>query len=471
MTAPTGVPHGWTTATVGDLLLRIETGKSPRCDPRPAAADERGVIKVSAMTYGNFDAEEHKALLPGSDFDPDHEIRGGDLLFSRANTAAYVGAVVVVPQNVRPGLLLSDKSLRLVPAPGVHPKWLLYALRSEGARRQIEAVATGTKDSMRNISQEKVRAITLTIPPAGEQDRIVAALEEHQSRVDAAAKAARLLHARVMRLRDAARNAVVRQALEATGGRTRSTGEVADVQGGIQKQPARHAVENDGVPFLRVANVGRATLDLSEVHHILLKPAELPRVLLRKGDLLVVEGNGSPDQIGRAATWDGSIDPCTHQNHLIRVRPGADLVPEYLELVWNAPTTLAQLKAVASSTSGLYTLSTGKVKSVQLPLPETAHQLKIVAAAQSALAAVQQSVPALVGLERRIDRLRTALLSAACSGALTDRSADDEPAELLLKRIAEDRSAAPPPAARRRRARTVLTARQDMAVELAEESA
>lgn len=202
------LPPGWTTAAVGDLLVHIETGKSPRCDTRPAEDGERGVIKVSAMTYGQFDPAENKALLPGAPFDPDHEIRGGDLLLSRANTAAYVGAVVLVPDNVRPGLLLSDKSLRLVPAPGVEPKWLMYALRSEVARAQIEEMATGTKDSMRNISQDKLRAIRLPVPPAAEQQRIVAILDQQLSLVEATDVAVAALHRK---------NALLRRSLVAAG--------------------------------------------------------------------------------------------------------------------------------------------------------------------------------------------------------------------------------------------------------------
>lgn len=87
---------------------------------------------------------------------------------------------------------------------------------------------------------------------------------------------------------------------------------IAQVQGGIQKQGKRRPVKNK-YPFLRVANVLRGKLDLSEVHEVELFDGELERYRLKPGDLLVVEGNGSPDQIGRAAVWDGTIPDCVHQ--------------------------------------------------------------------------------------------------------------------------------------------------------------
>jgi hypothetical protein len=105
--------------------------------------------------------------------------------------------------------------------------------------------------------------------------------------------------------------------------------DLADIQGGIQKQPKR-APRNNSFPFLRVANVTAKGLDLSDVHAIELFGDELPRLRLRRGDLLVVEGNGSASQIGRAAVWDGSIADCVHQNHLIRVRAREGLLPRCL---------------------------------------------------------------------------------------------------------------------------------------------
>jgi len=165
-------------------------------------------------------------------------------------------------------------------------------------------------------------------------------------------------------------------------------GEVADIRGGIQKQAKRRPVENK-YPFLRVANVLRGQLNLSEIHEVELFEGELDRYRLQRGDLLVVEGNGSPDQIGRAALWDGSINDCVHQNHLICVRPSPAVLPEYLEYAWNSPTVSAYVRSVAGSTSGLYTLSVGKLRSVVLPVPPLAEQRRIVAAVEKELSRLE----------------------------------------------------------------------------------
>ncbi|RZU77138.1 type I restriction enzyme S subunit [Micromonospora kangleipakensis] len=191
--------------------------------------------------------------------------------------------------------------------------------------------------------------------------------------------------------------------------------DVADVQGGIQKQAKRRPVLNK-YPFLRVANVHRGKLDLADVHEVELFDGELERFGLRRGDLLVVEGNGSPDQIGRAAIWDGSIDRCVHQNHLIRVRPTAALLYKYLELVWNSPLVARHLREVAGSTSGLYTLSTGKLKSVRLPLPSLAEQRRIVAALEDHLSRLDAAANSVQAVKPRAKTLRNNLLDSIVEG-------------------------------------------------------
>jgi type I restriction enzyme S subunit len=172
---------------LGELLTRIEAGRSAGGPAPRAQEDEWGVIKVSAMTWGEFRPWENKRVAADS-IDEKHEIRPGDLLVSRANTTEYVGAAVVV-RETRPRLVLSDKSLRLIVRDGVDREWLLYALLAPRTRRQISAVATGTSDSMRNISQEKLRAVRLRVPDAWRQPTIATEISRQLTVVSSVAAA------------------------------------------------------------------------------------------------------------------------------------------------------------------------------------------------------------------------------------------------------------------------------------------
>ena len=74
--------------------------------------------------------------------------------------------------------------------------------------------------------------------------------------------------------------------------------------GGLTKNPKRAKLPNK-LPYLRVANVYANELRLQEIEHIGVEESELDKFLVRAGDLLIVEGNGSKDQIGRLAIWEG----------------------------------------------------------------------------------------------------------------------------------------------------------------------
>jgi type I restriction enzyme, S subunit len=412
------------TCRLVDLLVGIQAGKSFGAAGRPAGDDEWGIVKVSAMTWGEFRPYENKAVTDTSRIDPRYEIRSGDVLVSRANTTEYVGAPVLV-RHTRPRLLLSDKSLRLLPRAEVDPGYLHLIMSAPQTRKRISELATGTKDSMRNISQSALLQLEVPpLPPATEQRRIVELVEDHLSRLDAADG-----------YLDAARRRLV--AMERAALATCREGElqplanVTAIQGGIQKQP-RRAPKHNAHPFLRVANVTARGLELDDVHQIELFNGELDRLRLRAGDLLVVEGNGSASQIGRAAIWDGSIDDCVHQNHLIRVRPLDGLLPEYLEAVWNSPQNRATLTDVSSSSSGLHTLSVSKLKQLSVPVPSVQRQRELaeeVGAVREAKGRLGASIGEAI---KRRQALRRALLAAAFSGRLTGATGDFSVADEMV---------------------------------------
>ncbi len=148
------------------------------------------------------------------------------------------------------------------------------------------------------------------------------------------------------------------------------------VTGGIQKSPKRRPTRHH-FPYLRVANVQRDRLDLTQIERFELADGELERLRLEPGDLLVVEGNGSESEIGRCARWNGEIENCVHQNHLIRCRPMLPGIEHYLLMFLNSPAGMATMKRLAVTTSGLYNLSVAKIRAISFPLPPMAEQVRI----------------------------------------------------------------------------------------------
>lgn len=123
------------------------------------------------------------------------------------------------------------------------------------------------------------------------------------------------------------------------------------------------------MPYLRVANVFFDYIDLDDVQTIGVQQGEIEKTLLEKGDVLFVEGNGSPDQIGRVAVWEGQSAPMLHQNHIIKARPDKrKVLPRYCMYFFMTQAGRNQILSSAKTTSGLYTLSLSKIAGFMLPL-------------------------------------------------------------------------------------------------------
>ncbi len=173
-------PEGWIWSTCDAAINSIDAGASFKCEERPPVLGEIGVLKVSALTWGTYDENESKTCKDEERIEEKYLVRDGDFLFSRANTIELVGACVIVGKTIKQ-LMLSDKTLRFKLNKNVLPELLQICLRCKFGRDEIERLATGNQESMRNIGQERIRQIRISLPPLAEQTRIVAEVDRHLS--------------------------------------------------------------------------------------------------------------------------------------------------------------------------------------------------------------------------------------------------------------------------------------------------
>ena len=280
-------------------------------------------------------------------------------------------------------------------------RWLYYRLRGLGLTDLNRAAAVP------GLNRDDAYRQPLLLPPIEEQRRLAAVLDH--------ADALRTKRREALAVLNTLAESIFVDTLtvDATPER-RPLGEIAAVQGGLQVTRARagNPVE---APYLRVANVYRGYLDLSEIKTLEVTNKELERTRLHVDDLLIVEGHGNPAEIGRAARWDGSVDNCVHQNHLIRVRVDPSAAePCYVEAFVNSNRGRQSLLRSANTTSGLNTISTGDVKAVIVDLPSRALQAQF-ARGVGAIAAERRR------LERsaeRLDELFASLQHRAFRGEL-----------------------------------------------------
>lgn len=164
---------------LGDVIADLANGWSPKCLDRPAQGEEWGVLKLGAVSFGTFNAEENKALPASLEPVPALQVLPGDLLISRANVTRLVGACALV-KEAPPRLMLCDKIFRAVwraDAPAL-PAYLDEVLKTPHLRQQIEAALTGTSPTMKNISKPSLLALRLPLPPLNVQTNLVTAINE-----------------------------------------------------------------------------------------------------------------------------------------------------------------------------------------------------------------------------------------------------------------------------------------------------
>jgi type I restriction enzyme, S subunit len=432
----------------------------------------------------------------------------GDLLIVEGNGSIdQIGRVAIWSGKISPCLHQNHLIKVRFAISGLEP-FVLYWLLSPDGREHVVRAASSTS-GLHTLSLSKVASLPAPLAPLPEQHRIVEAIESYFTRLDDAVATLERVERNLKRYRASVLKAAVEGRLvptEAevaraegrdyepasvllerilaerrrrwhkagargsydepvapdtidlpelpTGWCWASIDQIGDVSGGLTKNAGR-AAHDRMAPYLRVANVYADELRLDDVSEIGIRDSEMAKLLLRKGDLLVVEGNGSIEQIGRVALWDGSIDGCVHQNHLIKIRFWLVSMAGWALRWLLSPSGRREIQRAASSTSGLHTLSISKVARLPIPLCPLAEQARITSEVEELVSIGPSCSTIAQHSQKRAGRLRQSILKWAFEGRLADQDPSDEPASVLFERIRSETSASRQTASKSRVSRIV----------------
>lgn len=428
------LPEGWSAIPLRRLISALEQGWSPNAHERVADEGEWAVLKLGAVSQGRFRAEQHKALIEGTQPERRYEVRAGDLLVTRANTLKLVGDACVV-EDSRPRLMLPDLIYRLsVRHERAEARFLCYFLISHAGRAQIEADARGSSMSMAKISGSHLRSWTVSVPSSVALQRNIADfLDRKTASIDALiAKQEELLTLLAEKRQGLITQAVTKGLdpnvpMKDSGvqwiGKVpahwtiRRLKHLGEIRSGIAKGRDVGDKATEALPYLRVANVQNGWLSLDDIDTIEVTQEEARRYALQGGDVLMNEG-GDFDKLGRGYVWEGQIERCIHQNHVFAFRPAKDVDPYWVNLATQAEHLRHFFKLRSKQSTNLASISASNLGDAPVVMPppsEVAALLVRIRRELDHLAALTQRTQSMVD---KLREYRQALITAAVTGKL-----------------------------------------------------
>ncbi len=404
-------------------------------------------------------------------------LEAGDVLVARMPDP--LGRACLFPGDPKPSVTVVDVAV-IRPGPaGIRSDWLMWAINAPGTREQIEAAQSGT--TRKRISRRHLGSVKLGVPPLPEQGRIVTAVEEAFSLLDAGEAGLRTARTRLKRMRDSVLVAAVTgqlvpqdptdtpaahelatlgvesagvqslQELPASWMWVRLGSIASEVRNGVFA--SRPSADPPGIPILRIGAVRPMSLDLGDVRYADLDAGDpaVGRALLEGGDLLFTRYNGNPEFVGACAAVPSSIRRVLHPDKLIRVKVDAAIaLPRFVEIAASAGASRTFTRSVTKTTAGQAGISGRDLKRMPLPLPPVAEQVRIVTEVERQFSFIEAAERAVTAALTRSRGLRRSVLKAAFEGRLVPQDPSDEPASVLLERVAAERAAAPRSARRGR---------------------
>jgi type I restriction enzyme S subunit len=470
------LPKGWALATVDELSVpggvtdgpfgsNLKTEHYTPTGPR--------VVRLQNIGDGRF--VDERAHISEAHFErlAKHEVVAGDVLV--ASLGELLPRACLAPALLGPAIVKAD-CIRVRPHPEISAPYLMRALNSPGVRAAVGASIKGVGRPRVNLGD--LRQLQIPVASPAEQERIVAAIEEAFSKLDAGEAGLRTVRQLLKRMREAVLAAAVTGRLVSHDPTDTPAAAklLADLginhrhDDGLGESPAGWASADisdlvepgrriaygvlqpggdvgGGVQLVRVMDLADGAVAITQLKRI--SPtiaAKFPRTTLAGGEVLLsVVGT-----IGRVAVAPDELKGANVARAVAVLPLRSDVVlPEWIAHALRHEPWRQALEQTAHEVARK-TLNLEDVRRFPLPIPPIAEQGRIVAEVErqySFIEACERAVDA--GLARSA-ALRRSVLKAAFEGRLVAQDPSDEPAAVLLERIRRAREASPAPVSRRR---------------------
>jgi type I restriction enzyme S subunit len=342
-------------------------------------------------------------------------VRAGDVLFAKLNPRIPRAWLVETPEYGLTKLCSTEFVVLRPKAPrDFDPEYLAWTLLAPQFLAPIQAQVSSSTKSHQRVRPEFILEQGVPARPHADQLRIVARIKECLNRVEemqrlrdeAEAGRALLLSATLCELFEEAANQAKPCSISAV---------TLESQYGTNVKCAENV---DGIPILRIPNVAGGFVNFEKLKFAPLSEKEQTKVRLRKGDLLVVRTNGSPELVGRCAVFQ-ETGTFGYASYLIRFRLDPEKVlPTYVSFFLQSPGGREAIARIRQTSAGQYNVNSENLRNIVFPLAKLPAQAALVEKAFAVQRVADSISDELVATGRDTAVLRESILREAFAGNL-----------------------------------------------------
>lgn len=407
------LPLGWAWARFGDIA-DTQLGKMLSAKSRQGLAP-MPYLRNQNVQWHRIDLSDVASMDFTDDERAKYQLQPGDLLICEG------GEVGRSARWTQPSIeMCFQKALhRVRPRPGIETGWIEFFMRWAAETGRFGDRVQGS--TIAHLPQRDLRALEVPIPPSAEQRRIIAAVEEHFSRLDAVQGALELACWRLEALATALLSESIRHSPESTSDwRIRPLSDVLDhTIGGVWgSAPGEQEIDVDVIRVTELRSHGG--LDISTAARRSITNRQLKTRQLQPGDLVLEKSGGGPTRpVGRVAQFRGHEREAICTNFMQMLRPNRDEIDSnYLHFVLHQRYVSGETVAMNKGSGNIRNIDTSAYLNQHLLVPPLAIQRQVASDLGQMLQTVVRLEQSVAHAQPRLEALRRAVLAAAFSGQL-----------------------------------------------------
>jgi len=310
-------------------------------------------------------------------------------------------------------------------------KFLYYQMSSLGLERLDRSTAVPS------LQRQDLESASVYVAPRAEQERIVAAIEEQLSRVDAGVSALDRVLQSLARMRASLLQCAIDGRLVGDDSSRWDRVSLPSL-GGLDRGKSRHRPRNDQslfggpYPFIQTGDVAVADPWIIAFSQTYNERGLAQSRLWPKGTLCITIAANI------AKTGLLTFDACFPDSVVGFTAADGETSTRWVELVVRSMQDRLDKLAPATAQKNI---NLAVLRSLQIPYPDPDYQAKVVEEYDRQLSLVSVAEKTVIAALRRSAHLRSSVLADAFSGMLVPHDDTDEPTSVLLERIAAERAA------------------------------